>query len=301
MVQTQSPLVEETKKEVVIVGSRGLLGKALFAEASKYFKTTGLTHDDLDITDGNRVLEVLCSLKPEIILLTAAYTDVDGCEENPSLAYRVNVEGTRNVASAARQLGSTLIYFSTDCVFNGRRSVPYREDDETDPISVYGRTKLEGEKAVQTALAKYVIIRTVWLFGETQKGFVPAVLKAIEQKTPFRVVTDKIGSLTYAVDLSQAICQIMRLILAGQYDFQRGCVLHITNGGSCTWWEIGQFIIDYFKEDLELIPMVLSEFPFKAKRPPYSALANTRFEQITLRRLRPWPEALKEYLQCRKT
>jgi len=293
-------MVEEATKEVVVIGSRGLLGNALFTEAEKYFDTVGLTHDDLDITDSRKVVEVIRSLKPRIIVLTAAYTDVDGCEENPQLAYRVNAEGAGHVARAAKEVGAVLIYISTDCVFNGHKNVPYQEDDETEALSVYGRTKLEGEGIVAGELERCVIIRTVWLFGEAQKGFVPAVLKAIEQKTPLKVVTDKIGSLTYVEDLSQAICTIIRLILSGGYDFEKARILHITNNGICTWWDIGRFIVDYFKADLELKPTLLAEFPFKAKRPKYSALDNTRFEQITGQCLRPWPEALKEYLQCRK-
>jgi len=292
-------MVEEAKKEIAVIGSRGLLGKAFFTEASKYFDTVGLAHSDLDITDRRKTLEVIRSLKPKIIVLTAAYTDVDGCEENPQLAFRVNVEGAKNAAHAAKQEDATLIYISTDCVFNGQNNIPYREEDKVDPISVYGRTKLEGERAVQAELEKYVIIRTVWLYGDADKGFVQAVLKAIEQKTSLKVVTDKTGALTSVVDLSMAICEIARRILDGQYDFTKGKILHITNGGVCTWLEIAQFIIKELNVDCEMITTTLAEFPFKAQRPKYSALDNTKFEQIFGQGLRPWQESLKEFIRLR--
>jgi len=293
-------MVEEAKKEIAVIGSRGLLGKALFAKASEYFDTIGLTHADCDITDRRKTLEVIRSLKPKIIVLTAAYTDVDGCEENPQLAFRVNVEGAKNVAQAAKQEDATLIYISTDCVFNGRRNIPYKEEDEVDPISVYGRTKLEGERAVRTELEKYVIIRTVWLYGDADKGFVQAVLKAIKQKKTLQVVTDKTGALTSAKDLSKAICEIARWILNRQYDFTQGKILHVTNKGVCTWLEIAQFIIKELNADCEMITTTLAEFPFKAQRPKYSALDNTKFEQMFGQGLRPWQESLKEYLSCQK-
>lgn len=294
-------MVEKIKKSVLIVGADGLLGKTLYKEGSKFFSISGTTKKDLDITDKTKIEDKCRRVNPCVIVLTAAYTDVDGCEKNPELADRINVEGTKNVAEAARQLKVPLIFISSDYVFDGEKRLSYREEDKPGPISVYGRSKLDGEKIVQLTLKESVIIRSSWLFGEGGAGFVPFVLNALRFKKPIQVVSDKIGSPTYVVDLSAAIRKIIRLIIEGKYDFKKNKILHIANSGACSWLDIAEFIVKYFHlKNVKFETIGLSQFPFKAKRPKYSALDNTRYNQLVQESLRPWQEALGEFLQCQK-
>lgn len=293
--------MEKVKSGVVIIGATGLLGQPLAAQSSQLFDTIALTHKDLDITETDRVYEKICSLKPKVIVLTAAYSDVDGCEINPGRARAVNVHGVKNVARAAGDIGAALISLSTDHVFDGKSNRPYKEEDPTGPVNVYGQTKWEGERVVQTSLTKYIIVRTTWLFGGGNKGFVPYVLSSIRQKKPMSVIADKVASPTYTVDLSTAICDLVRFVLNGRYDFKKYSIVHIVNTGTCSWFDIARFVLDELNiRDLELSPAALDVFLFKAKRPRYSALDNSLFAEITGKQMRNWQTALKEFILCQR-
>ena len=293
--------MEKVKREILVIGADGLLGKALVKEMSQAYSVSGTTQGDLDITDGTKVNEMCRRLHPKIIILTAAYTDVDGCEENAALARRVNIEGTRNVAEAAKTIKAVLVFMSTDYVFDGEKKSPYKENDKPCPISIYGQSKFEGEKIVQSLLKEFVIIRSSWLFGEGKRGFIQSISEAIRHKKPLEVVADKFASPTYVVDLSQAISKIVGLILKGLYDFKKNSTIHITNRGVCSWFDMAKFIVETLKPDgVSLNKMDLAEYPFKAKRPRYSALDNSRYNRITASPMRPWQEALREFIQCQK-
>ena len=199
------------------------------------------------------------------------------------------------------KIKAVLIFMSSDYIFDGEIDRSYKEDDEPNPLSAYGRSKLAGEKIIQSALQEFVIIRSSWLFGEGKRGFVQVILEAIRHKKPLKVVSDKIGSPTYVVDLAMAISKIINLILSKQYDFRRNNVVHITNSGACSWFDMAKYMVDCLQVNgLDLKKISLAEYPFKAKRPRYSPLDNTRYEKITGMRMRPWQEALGEFIKCQK-
>ena len=294
-------MVEEVKETVLIIGSGGMLGRVLNSVVSKNFKTTGLAHADLDITDHKKTIEICRQIRPEIIILSASYTDVDGCEKNKELAYQVNVEGVKNVAQAASEIGSALISMSTDYVFNGKATTPYSEYDKPDPISVYGESKLKGEEAALKFVENSMIIRCSLLFGESTKGFISMVRERIGKNQEVKAIHDKVASPTYVVDLAGAIVQIVQLITKQKYDFKKNRMLHITNKGISSWYDMAEHIFEKLHVNhATLKKVVLDDFPFIAKRPRYSALDCSRYEKITNQRLRPWQDALTEFLQCQK-
>ena len=207
--------------KILITGSNGMLGfdlKEVLSDKHELILTTSKT---LDITDKNHTLEFILSQKPDIVINSAAYTDVDGCEENKQHAYDVNAEGVRNLALACKQSGSVLVHISTDYVFNGKNDRPWVEDDKTGPISVYGKTKLEGEQAIKEILDEYFIIRTAWLYGVNGRNFPKTMLELAKNHSEITVVYDEVGSPTYTLDLARAIGELIETDFYGVY--------HLTN------------------------------------------------------------------------
>ncbi len=291
-------MVEKAKNKILITGVEGMLGGALFQELAKHYPAIGTSQRILDITDAKKVKQVILDNKPWIVIHIAAMTDVDGCEDAPELAYNVNALGTRNVARASKSAGAILIYLSTDYVFDGTKGEPYAENSNTNPISVYGRTKLDGEIFVAEELDSFIIIRSSWLFGEGKIGFVEKIIEQAKTKKIVSVVADKYGSPTYVNDLAQAIGKLISLIENRQFIPQRS-TFHITNSEFCSWFEYAGKIIEFAKiEGAVLKPISSKEFVSKAKRPKFSVLDNTHYNELTGRPLRPWREALGEYLQC---
>lgn len=261
--------------KTLIIGSSGMLGSDLckaFPDAVK------LTHHDLDITDREQVIESILKIKPDVVINAAAYTNVDGCEDNKELAFQVNGYGPGYIAEACARAGAKLVHFSTDYVFDGSKK-EYVESDIPDPINVYGDSKLLGEKKIIENMDDYRIVRISWLFGIHGKNFVETMLKLSGEMDTVKVVNDQFGKPTYTMDLASKVKEIIEL--------EPG-IYHITNDGICSWYEFASSIID------NVIPCTSEEFPRKAKRPKYSVLVNTKTEPM-----RHWREALKDYLQER--
>ncbi len=291
-------MVAKEKIDVLITGARGKLGRALCTRLNKEYKIVGVNRNLADITDRKRILDIVINYNPNIIIHTAAYTDVDACQMNPDEAYNVNVGGTENIAHAAQKSNSNLIYISTDYVFDGEKNGPYKETDLANPINIYGKTKLEGEKIIQNIMKKYLIIRTSWLFGEGKKSFVDSIIKKTKQSDVISVVTDKYASPTYTDDLADAIA---KLIIFFKKRNSWGEIFHITNSGFCSWLEYAKKILEYAKIDgIEIIPIKRHEVGFKASRPKNSVLDNSKYRKIIGVFLRPWQEALKEYIECQR-
>ena len=261
--------------KTLIIGASGMLGSDLckvFPDAVK------LTHHDLDITDREQVIESILKIKPDVVINAAAYTNVDGCEDNKELALQVNGYGPGYIAEACARAGAKLVHFSTDYVFNGSKK-EYVESDIPDPINVYGDSKLLGEKKIIENMDDYRIVRISWLFGIHGKNFVETMLKLSGEMDTVKVVNDQFGKPTYTMDLASKVKEIIEL--------EPG-IYHITNDGICSWYEFASSIID------NVTPCTSEEFPRKAKRPKYSILVNTKTESM-----RHWREALKTYLQER--
>ncbi|MFY9540482.1 MAG: dTDP-4-dehydrorhamnose reductase [Methanosarcina flavescens] len=261
--------------KTLIIGSSGMLGSDLcktFPDAVK------LTHHDLDITDREQVIESILKIKPDVVINAAAYTNVDGCEDNKELAFQVNGYGPGYIAEACARAGAKLVHFSTDYVFDGSKK-EYVESDIPDPINVYGDSKLLGEKKIIENMDDYRIVRISWLFGMHGKNFVETMLKLSGEMDTVKVVNDQFGKPTYTMDLASKVKEIIELDPG---------IYHITNDGICSWYEFASSIID------NVIPCTSEEFPRKAKRPKYSVLVNTKTEPM-----RHWREALKAYLKER--
>lgn len=257
-----------------------------------------LTHQDIEIADYPSSLKVVKHFLPEILINVSAYNRVDLAEEEMELAFRTNAFGTRNLALIAKELGIPIIHISTDYVFDGEKGRPYVEEDLPNPLNVYGASKLAGEYLLRSTAPEYTIIRTSGLYGlagSKAKGgnFVEAMIRLASQGREIRVVNDQILSPTYTVDLSEKIVEIVK---------KGKCygLLHITNQGSCSWFEFAHYIFKFMGVEADLLPISSEEFGAKAKRPRYSVLKNEALERLGIERLRHWKEALKAYLEERR-
>ncbi|HID86815.1 MAG TPA: dTDP-4-dehydrorhamnose reductase [Anaerolineae bacterium] len=269
---------------IAITGAKGQLGTSL---RNVLAGETLLLMDlpDHDIT-GVDVIPAIADFAPHVVIHAAAMTDVDGCELNPDAAFRVNALGTRNVALACQRCGAAMVYISTDYVFDGTKGEPYWEFDEPNPISIYGQSKLAGERTVQALLDRFYIVRTAWLYARGGNNFVAKILRLARERDELAVVTNEVGSPTYAPDLARAIARLIQHPLYGIY--------HLVNEGSCSRYEFARKILDYAGlEDYALRP--LESYPRPARPPAYAPLRNfVAATQLGIV-LRPWEEALRAY------
>jgi dTDP-4-dehydrorhamnose reductase len=274
---------------VTIVGASGLLGKALMHEWSED-DVTALSSSDADIRDAEGVRQVVQETHPEWIVLAAAYTDVDGCESNPQLAFAVNRDGAVNVAKAAHEVGSRLVFLSSDYVFDGKKTTPYETGDARNPQSVYGRTKAEAEIRLQELMPDCCIARTSWLFGTGGKCFPDTILKLAASRPTLDVVNDQRGCPTYAADLARAVVRLCRQNATG--------IVHVTNAGDCTWFEFAQAIIRSAGLATTVRPVSSQQMARPAPRPAYSVLSPTRPQALGIE-MPSWRDALQRYLEER--
>jgi dTDP-4-dehydrorhamnose reductase len=266
-----------------------MLGKDLVPILSAKGQVCARDIDDFDITDPKRVQQEVEALRPQVLVNAAAYTDVDRCESRKEMAFAVNAEGARSVALACAAIGGRMIHLSTDYVFDGSSRVPYREEDIPNPLNVYGSSKLQGERHIQEILENHLIIRTEWLYGRHGKNFVDTILRLAGQQKELRVVDDQRGSPTFTKDLSFALGRLIGIEARG--------ILHVTNSGSCTWYEFTRQILRAKGYNhVQVIPISSGELARPAKRPASSVMDCQRYEKLTGRKMRPWEEALKEYL-----
>lgn len=294
---------KEKRKKILVTGSSGMLGSDLCRELSRDYEVMGLDLSnrpssvvsrpsflECDITDRDSAFKSIVSAGPGLIIHAAAWTDVDGCECDPEKAERINGEGSGNIASASAKLGIPLIYISTDFVFDGSKKTPYTEKDLTAPLSIYGKSKFAGE-AKTAALNKYMIVRSGWLYGRDGKNFPEAILKKAEREKEIRVVDDQAGTPTYTKDFARAIG---RLISVGT-DVSE--IYHISNKGEVSWFEYAKEILKIAGiNDVKVVPIKTKESGRPAERPHFSVLDNTKFEKAIGSAMRPWQEALREYM-----
>lgn len=260
-----------------------MLGSDL-AEELKNYDPICWDIKDLDITKEGLVKEKITALKPDMIINCAAYTDVDGCETNKEICFDVNANALKYLAKTANQINAIMIHISTDYVFNGIKKEGYKEDEEVGPINEYGKSKAEGEENIIINTKKYYIIRTAWLFGKNGKNFVNTILKLAKEKPFLEVVNDQFACPTYTRDLAKQIKYIIRTK-------QPFGIYHVTNYGVCSWFEFAKEILNQARVNKKVRPINSEKLKRAAKRPKYSILVNTK-----LPNLRPWKEALKDYL-----
>lgn len=280
---------------VMVVGSRGMLGTDLCSALEKNsFSWTGVDLPEVNIVETDSIRSAVASSKPSVIINAAAVTDVDGCETDQELAYRVNATGALNVARVARESGSFLIHLSTDYVFDGTKATPYVESDPVNPLGTYGRTKAEGERMILSeAPENSLIVRTQWLYGINGKNFVESILRACRERDVLQVVNDQHGRPTFTEDLSQALVELVRLRPKG--------VLHVANSGETTWHGFAAAIVSL--EGLTHVrvqELTTAELNRPAPRPLNSVLDLRRSQAIAGLNLRNWKDALKVYLGLRR-
>jgi dTDP-4-dehydrorhamnose reductase len=261
------------------------------AKESPTLRVTGWGSAELDIADRATVLSSIAHAGPTIVINCAAYTDVDGCERDTARAMAVNAEGPAFLAEACVASGVLLVHFSTDFVFDGRNSCPYKPDDAANPISIYGRSKRQGELAVRKIGGRSLIIRTSWLFGIGGKNFVDTILTRAKAGNPLSVVTDQLGRPTLTTDLATATLALLDANAAGTF--------HFANADACSWHEFAVEIIRYAGLSTSVAPMTSDKLNRPARRPAYSVLDTSDYTEITGCSIAPWRDALRRYLEQR--
>ncbi len=275
--------------KITLFGATGILGQALVRQWTDD-DVTGLSSKDADIRNPQQVFDAVNLTRPDWIVLTAAYTDVDGCETNRELAFDVNMRGAANVAEAAKQFGSRLLFISSDYVFDGTKTTPYETDDPVAPQSVYGKSKAEAEKQIRQILPDACIVRTSWLFGVGGKCFPDTILKLAATRAEIDVVADQRGCPTHADDLASAIIQLCRQNAAG--------IVHATNRGECSWFDFAQEIVGAAGMQTMVRPTTSDKFVRPAPRPAYSVLSSASLDKYGIA-MRDWKTALRNYLPQR--
>jgi dTDP-4-dehydrorhamnose reductase len=300
-------------RKVLITGSSGMLGTDLCRELSGVYDVYGADiaagrgildagkSFACDITDKDNVFDVVAKARPEVVIHTAAWTDVDGCEKDKEKAFNINTAGAKNVALACRESGAVMVYISTDFVFDGKKSGPYKESDKTCPLNIYAGSKLGGEEAIRDVLKEHFILRTSWLYGKRGKNFVDTIIENAGSGKELRVVSDQAGSPTYTADLAGAIGALLVKIFAqdGQ-DREKGYgVYHISNSGSVSWYEYAKTILDLIGSSVKVAAITSEELGRPALRPAMSTLDTSKFSRFTGFKARDWKSALKEYIKSK--
>lgn len=285
-------------KRIFITGASGQLGLALehlMVNNQDYtiYRTDARASEDgrvmaLDITDEAAVTEAVRSVKPDIIINCAAMTAVDLCETEPEKAYSINALGPKHLATAAKEADIKLIHVSTDYVYDGRANLHYIETTEPNPLSVYGRTKLEGDRFVLEHCPKSFVLRTAWVYGEG-KNFVQTMLRLADQGNIIRVVSDQYGTPTSALELAKVILFLMETESYGIY--------HTTCEGSTNWHEFALTIFEMAGREVMVEAITTSDYPTPAVRPKYSVLDNKALRELHGYYMKDWKEALKEYMK----
>lgn len=273
----------------LVLGGAGMLGQAVVQEArSRGWAALGLSREQAGVTDRDRLLFWACAFRPEVVVNCAAHTRVDACETEAEQAFAVNGDGAGNAAAAAESVGARLVHVSTDYVFDGTARQPYKEDAPTGPLSVYGKSKLEGERRA-LEYDRALVVRTSWLFGPGGPNFVATMVGLIEAgKVPLRVVRDQEGCPTYAPFLAAALLDLARLGATG--------IVHYRNREPVSWYAFATEIARQWAGTVEVNPVTTAEFPRPAPRPAWSVLDVARFEEITGRLVEPWAWGLAETL-----
>ncbi|MBQ7640814.1 MAG: dTDP-4-dehydrorhamnose reductase [Bacteroidales bacterium] len=245
----------------------------------------------LDVTDANAVGKMLRDNEIDTVINCAAYTAVDAAESHPAEAHLLNAEAPRILANAVRETGGLLVHISTDYVFDGNHTIPWKETDLPSPLGVYGRTKLEGEIAVAESGCKYMIIRTAWLYSEFGKNFCKTILKLTSERPEIRVVNDQFGTPTYAGDLAETLLRIIP-------KYSRSGIWHYTNSGQCSWYEFARAIAaEVGHTNCRIDPCATAEYPTAARRPAWSVLDKTRIAEDFGIVPPAWEESLRRCLR----
>lgn len=280
-----------TNKSVLIIGSTGLLAFDLIRAFKESYKVIEASHRDFNVADEQAVLRFIKLYNPDIVINTAVFLPVDECEKDPRKSFEVNAIGAFYVAKAAKAVGALNVYISTNYVFDGNKH-SYSEDDVSNPINVYGASKLAGEILTKIIGGDYYIIRTGWLYGIRRRDsfFIAQVINSAKKREPIKLVNNQYGTPTYTLDLAHKIKELIdKKAPNGVY--------HITNSGSCSWYMFAEKVLELCGMSAELVAIGLKEKCSVAKKPLFSVLMNKNIGCIGIKELRPWDEALNDYLE----
>tara|TARA_B100001964_G_scaffold77304_1_gene87523 strand:- start:3313 stop:4212 length:900 start_codon:yes stop_codon:yes gene_type:complete len=282
--------------KILITGSSGMLGtdlvnllKSRKSSLEQNPEVIEAPHKALDITLEDRVSDFISTHTPDIIVNCAAFTNVDKCETERESAFNVNALGPKYIAAAAKECGSRVIQISTDFVFDGNGNRPYTEENQTNPLSEYGRTKLEGERNIQSYCDSYLIVRTSWLFGHNGVNFAAKMLELAEQHKELSIVTDETGSPTYTPDLAEALWILIKQKCEG--------IINVSNDGSCSRYEWAKYIFETMGFKIKMNQIKSSEYKRPTKVPLNSTLNCQKFTTITGMKMRSWEETVESYLR----
>jgi dTDP-4-dehydrorhamnose reductase len=282
---------------VLIVGAGGRLGAALVREYAKEFDVVGFNHAQLDLGEPEQMRAKLGALEFDALINAAAQTNVDRCETHQEEAFALNAEAPQILAEICRQKQARFIHISTDYVFDGEKREPYTEEDAVRPVSVYGQSKREGEQRALAVNEQSLIVRVSWVFGPDRPSFVDWAIDQARQRDEVKAIADKWATPTYTLDLATLLKPLL-------CDRNANGVLHLANGGECTWQEYAQWAIDCcLDKGIPMKARTIGAQPlesmknFVAKRPVYSVLATTRYETLTGQRPRPWQEAVSAFVR----
>lgn len=275
--------------KILVTGACGQIGNEIIKLSNNFFHMViGASRIDLDITNENAVNRYVGEIKPDAIIHCAAYTSVEKAEMESDLCYRVNVLGTKHLVKWSEKHNTKFLFLSSDYVFDGNLDRPYEVGDETNPINVYGKSKLLGELIVKKRLKKYFIIRTSWVFGNGM-NFVKNMLQLAKSDTTIRVVNDQIGSPTYAFDLAKLVYEMIVTDEYGTY--------HATNDGFCSWYEFACEVFKLKKISANIIPISSENYLSLVKRPKNSRLSKAKLEEVRFNRLPSWRVSLDSFLE----
>ncbi len=273
--------------KVLITGAGGMLGQDVLKVFSD-LDVIGLKREELDICDEDSVKNTLLDLKPNVVINCAAFTNVDLCESEKDKAFEVNGYGPGLLASFCSKISCKLIHISTDYVFDGTSTTPYLEDDPTNPINVYGESKLKGEEEIKKKSENYLIIRTSWLFGQGGSNFIKTIIKLGIEQNSIQVVNDQRGCPTFTNDLAQGIRHLLENNAQG--------IFNVTNTGACTWFDLAKFVLEKKNIKVKIDPVDSNKFKRPAKRPHFSVLSPKKYRTTVKSTLRHWQQAVIEYL-----
>ena len=272
----------------LIFGSKGQLGRDLQLVFRETGEVVGFDLPEVDITSPTQVRETISGSDPDLVVNAAAYTDVEGAEDDRKTCFAVNCDAARYVAQAAASRDLPVVYISTDYVFDGSKRTPYEPNELVAPSGVYAESKAAGEEATRVAARKHFILRTAWLYGPGGNHFVEKILRAAASHPELKVVEDEVGSPTHTLDLARAVYAIAQTEAYGTH--------HAVNAGSCSRYEFAKEILHLAGVEIPVHPCQASEYPAKAPRPAYSVLSTATLERATGAKMRHWREALADYM-----